>query len=153
MKKKLIFIVVGVLALGGAAFFVVGSAGVPVSPDVLMSKRGLDEYYTSEPMTEALPDVVTNLRGSGGKFIRIQASVVYRIGDELTEAASLFAANAARLQDAFTMFVSSKTLADVETAEQKNLLKEEMKELVGKIIFPEKKGRIEDLLFRDFKVQ
>jgi flagellar basal body-associated protein FliL len=154
MSKKVIILgTVGLLALGGAAFTIVATAGVPKPIDI--SLRGKDEYYVSDLLTYDLPEIVTNLRGAGGKFIKILVTAEYRIGPELEPAAAaqLFVSQEAKLQDRFIMLISAKTMADVETREHKKLLQEELKDLIQSVVFPEQLGRVEGILYRDFKIQ
>jgi len=154
MKKKIVFGSGGaIVALCGLAFTLVATAGVPEPVDT--SKRGTQEYYTSDVLTQDLPEILTNLRGTGGKYIQIIATVEYRIGPELepSEISGLFSARSAKLKDGFMMLLSEKTMSDVESREQKEILKEEVKSLIQKIVFPDKRGMVEAILFRDFKVQ
>ncbi|MAG55199.1 MAG: hypothetical protein CMJ83_02805 [Planctomycetes bacterium] len=143
----------GLLLLGGVAFMIVGSAGVPEPIDT--SKRGTKGYYTSDELAFDLAKIVTNLRGTNGEFIEILATAEYRVGPEIepAEAPGLFSAKAAKLQDRFLMLISSKQRKDVESKEQKEILKQEMRALIQKVVFPDQKGMIEDILFRDFKIQ
>ena len=153
MNKKILLIGVGVVVIGVAAFMVVASAGVPKPPPI--ADRGKDSYYTSDVLTQDMVEIMTNLRATKVTFVKIDSSVEYCIGEEMTEpeVPNLFLTKEAKLKDALMMLLSSKAPEDVASREQKELLKEEMKALIQKIIFPEKKGRVEGILFRDFKVQ
>ncbi len=154
MKKKL-FVGVGlVVLLGGSAFVVVATAGTPVPIDYGIP--GTDAYYTSDEIQQTLPDIMANLAlPQRSSYADIKATVVYRVGGPLSPevAAGRFPEGEARLRDAFIMLISSKTPADVQSAEQKELLKTEMKKKIQQIVFPEKHGRVEEILFREFAVQ
>ena len=122
MKKKL-FVGVGlVVLLGGSAFVVVATAGTPVPIDYGIP--GTDAYYTSDEIQQTLPDIMANLAlPQRSSYADIKATVVYRVGGPLSPevAAGRFPEGEARLRDAFIMLISSKTPADVQSAEQKEL--------------------------------
>lgn len=155
MKKKLLIGIGLFLGLGGAAFFVVGSAGVPKPIDP--STRGTPEYLTSEKITQQLPTIKSNIRSGGdvAKFVMIEASCEFRHGDELleAEATGMFTDAEPRLRDAFIMLLSTKAADDLQSAEQLSILKTEMKKRIQQIVFPEKRAVVEAILFREFRVQ
>ena len=154
MKKKL-FIGIGLLVtLGGSALVVVGMAGVP--EPVAYGEPGTPEYYTSESFEQQLPDIMVNLAvKERPTYVQIKATAVCRVGGPLTvaDASSLFSGAEAHVRDAFIMLIGSKTPEDVLFAEQKELLKTQMKDKIQKIVFPDKHGRVEKILFRQFQVQ
>lgn len=155
MKKKL-FIGIGLfVALGGSALVVVATAGVPEPIDY--GEPGTDEYYTSDTIEQSLPDITANLavKSTESKYVQIQATAVCRVGGPLAPegVSALFSSAEARLRDAFIMLISSKAPEDIHSAEQKELLKTQMKDKIQKIVFPEKHGRVEEILFRQFQVQ
>lgn len=155
MKKKLLIGVGLFLGLGGAAFMVVGSAGVPKPIDPTL--RGTPEYLTSETVSQVLPSITSNIQTGSemGGFAKIEATCEFRHGDELSsgEAVTMFTAADARLKDAFIMLLSTKTPDELKSAEQLNILKTEMKKRIQQIVFPEKRAVVENILFREFRVQ
>lgn len=154
MKKKL-FIGIGLLvALGGSALVVVGMAGVPEA--VAYGEPGRPEYYTSERFEQPLPDIMVNLAVKDRPtYLQIKATAVCRVGGPLkvVDTLGLFSAAEAHIRDAFIMLLGSKTPEDVLFAEQKEILKTQMKNKIQKIVFPQKHGRVEEILFRQFQVQ
>lgn len=154
-KKKLVFISGGALALGAAAFLVAGGAGVPEKPPPDYSAlRGTDAYYSAEPGTKDLPDFVGNLKGSQGRvFVKVGLSVVYRLGPELADAGPRFADRSALIMDRLHMVFGGKTYEDVEGAEKKLQIKDEIRRQLQDVLFPDKKGRVEDILYRAFYIQ
>ncbi len=154
MKKKH-FIGFGLfVALGGSALVVVGMAGAP--EPVLYGEPGTSEYYTSESFEQPLPDITVNLAvKERPTYVQIKATAVCRVGGPLKvgDTSGLFSDAEAHIRDAFIMLIGAKTPADVLFAEQKELLKTQMKDKIQKIVFPDNHGRVEEILFRQFQVQ
>jgi len=156
MKKKKLLVGTGLLLLlCCGAFFVVGSAALPIPVDP--STRGTPEYLTSEPITSRLPSFRGNIQSNGdvSTFVQLTASCVYRHGDELTEeeADAMFSDAEPRLRDALIMLLSTKSRAELESAEQLNILKAEIRKRLQQIVFPEKRAVVEVVLFREFQIQ
>ena len=113
------------------------------------------DNYTSDQITFDLPDITVNLKGAGGqRFLTMSATVVFRAGMEIEEEGpAVFEKKSMAVGDRMLLLLSDKTPEDLEGFEKKNLLKEEMRATIDRLVFPDKKGRVEDILFRDFKVQ
>ncbi len=152
MKKKLVSGLVGLVVVAGAAFFVVGSAGVPHKPPDYESTRGTDAYYTGDRLTKDLPDWVGNLSKSK-LFVKVGVTLEYRLGPELADASAVFSERNAEIRDVMLSLFAGKALEDVEGAEGKELVKQELRNRLQTVLFPDKKGRLEKVLFRDFYVQ
>ena len=153
-KKKIVMAGGGTVLLAGAAFAVVALMGVPKGKEDLSELRGTDAYYVSDQLTFDLPDITVNLKGAGGqRFLTLSSTVVYRIGSEIEDGNAVLEKRSMAVGDRLLLLLSDKTPSDLEGFEKKNLLKEEIRETIQRLVFPEKKGRIEDVLFRDFKIQ
>ena len=149
-KKKLMMGGGGVVVMCLLSFLVVSTMGVPGESRGPGPRPGEDAYYMGESQVRALPEILVNLKGSRGeKYLLVEASVLYRLGADLQEAESVFDKLLPSLQDRLNMLISSKTY-DVEN---KNLLKEEIRGIVEHLVFPDKHGRIEEVLFRKFQTQ
>lgn len=154
MKKKFIAVGGGGVLVLVAAFVTVSLMGVPAKKAELERQRGQESYYTGEAISRPLPDVVTNLKGTNGQgFLSLSSTVVYRLGEELDDAEPIFAARDPAIKDRLILILSDKTPADLEGFEKKSFLKEEIRRILNKVVFPEQRGRIEEVLFVDFKVQ
>ena len=153
-KKTLLGMVGGLVALGGAAFFVVGSVAVPSEGDDGSFKPGSEEYYTSDLQSAEIADVLVNLAGSRAqKFLEIKLTAKFRVGEDFEGTETIFEDKMPDILDKLNIYLSAKTLQDLEGAEAKQALKEEMLRLVNEAVFPEKHGRVEQLLYRGFAVQ
>lgn len=155
MKKKAIFTGFGGLAvIAAVAFVVVGSAGVPHAPPDYASQRGTESYYTGETRYEDLAPFIGNLKGSRSKlFVKVSVTVVYRLGPELGDAKSLFTERKAIIADRMNLVFGAKGFEDVEGAERRASIKEEIKAQLQAALFPDKRGRVEDVLYREFYIQ
>lgn len=155
MKKKAILAGGGgLVVLGVVAFMVVGSAGVPKAPPDYTSQRGQESYYSAELHYEDLAPFIGNLKGSRSKlFVKVSLTIVYRLGPEIADAKSLFTARKALLADRMNMVFGSKGFEEVEGAERRAAIKEELKAQIQSAIFPDKRGRVDDVLYREFYVQ
>jgi flagellar basal body-associated protein FliL len=153
-RKKLMMGGGGVTVLCLLALLVVSSMGIPGGNLGPGPRPGEDAYYMGEPQVRAMPEVLVNLKGSRGeKYLLVESSVIYRLGADLEEAESLFDRHLPSLQDRLNMLIGSKSYEDVEGVENKNLLKEEIRGIVEHLVFPDRHGRIEEVLFRKFQTQ
>ncbi|MSR75651.1 MAG: flagellar basal body-associated FliL family protein [Planctomycetes bacterium] len=155
MKKKPFVAGLGGLGVIAAiAFFVVGSAGVPHAPPDYTTQRGTETYYTGETRYEDLAPFIGNLKGSRSKlFVKVSITVVYRLGPEILAAKLLFTERKAIIADRLNLIFGAKGFEDVEGAEHRGAIKEEIKTQLQAALFPDKRGRIEDILYREFYVQ
>lgn len=153
-KKVLIGAVGGLLAVGGAAFFVVGSVGAPGGADEPRLERGTEEYYSSDRMTVPLEKVIANPAGTAGKrFVEVTLSVEYRIGEEIEDPVVHWEGKTARVTHEILTLLSRKTVADLEGAENKERLAQELTYAIQEAVFPDKKGRIEAVYYTSFAIQ
>ena len=153
MKKKMILGGCLSLALAGAAFTIVGMMGVP---ERKLPPRGTDEYYTSKLALYELPEISVNLKDNrGSQYLQVQISVQYVMGEEIegNDASKQFDEKMALIDDRLNMLLSDKSYADVRGSDNKILIKEEIRRILQKVVFPEQKGRIEEILFRRFYTQ
>lgn len=153
-KKAMISGVGGLVAIAAVAFAVVGSAGVPHLPPDYTAQRGTESYYSGEPRYEDLAPFIGNLKGSRSKlFVKVSITVVYRLGPELADAKSLFTERKAIIADRLNFIFGAKGFEDVEGAEHRGAIKEEIKTQLQAALFPDKRGRVEDILYREFYIQ
>lgn len=152
MNKKLIMAVVGLVVLGGGAFVVVGSAGVPEDPNA--PKPGEDRYYTGDQLQWPIEDLLVNLTGARGQtYLELSLQLRYRCGEGVENQETIFEENDAKVRDRLNILLSSKTVADLEGAENKQALKQEIRRALDEAIFPEQMGRVEEVYFAKFAVQ
>lgn len=151
-KKSLIAVVGGLVALGGAAFFVVGSAAVPGSDQG--PKPGSDAYYTSEVMEHPVEGLLVNLAGARSQtYLELSILVRYRTGPGVKSPEGVFAAQDAKVRDRLNILLSNKTVADLEGSEKKQALKHEIRRALDEAIFPDQAGRVEEIFYSKFSVQ
>ena len=176
MKKPAIFAGIGVLVCAAAAFGVAGIVKPIEQPSEWKSKRGTDAYYIGEEEVYELADINVNLKGADGqKYLSVGIGVSYKLGAELVEEHKAAAKEGGggghggdkkgagppgpfdkaklELKDRLTMLLSNKTQADIEGKEKKQILKQEILEEVQAAVFPDKKGRIENVYIKNLLIQ
>lgn len=155
MNKKLILIGGGgLVVVVGAAFFIVGSAGVPKAEPNYDAIRGTEAYYSGAEEFVDLAEFMGNLKGSQTqRFVKLALTVVFRTSPESADAASVFVSQKAAIMDRLHLIFNGKSLEDIDGAERKELIKEEIKGHLQLLLFPDKKARIERVLYREFFVQ
>jgi len=141
-KKKsplmLIIIIVVVLAAFGAGGYFFLSKGSLKSPDA--EKTTNITYYP-------LKSFVTNLAGDQGtRYLKV--TMQFGISDpSLSEELK---ANSVAIRDAIIAILSSKMYDDIASEDGKQLLKEQIKHAVNRIL---KKGKIDEVFFTEFVIQ
>ena len=153
MSKKIIFGGILFLTLAGAAFTIVGVMGVP---ERKLPPRGSDEYYTSPLLQYELAEINVNLKDKGGsQYLQVVMTVQYVIGEEIEgeNASSVFVEKTAKIEDKLNLLLSDKTYEEVNGKDDKELIKEEIRRILQQVVFPDKMGRIEEVLFRKFYTQ
>jgi flagellar basal body-associated protein FliL len=155
MKKKAIIIGGGgLVVVAGAALAIVSMSGVPKKPPDYESIRGTEAYYSGPKAEYDLPDFMGNLKGAQAqRVVKVGLTIEYRLGPEISDANAIFSTRKAAIMDCLHRVFANKTVDDVEGSERKDLLKEEVRAQLQTILFPDKKGRIEGVLYRDFFVQ
>lgn len=156
-KKKMMIFGGSALALVAASLILV-TAGIPSGAASSAHLRGTDAYYAnSEPATaEAVGgQLLTNL--SDNTIAKIQFNAEYRIGlewaDESPEAAATaFTKSTAKVRSALIVMMGSKTSKDLRGS---NLLvfKEEVVQMLNRVVFPESMARVDDIVFETLLVQ
>ena len=171
-KKALVFGLVGVVAVGAAAF-VFASAGTPEKDhksEDLKKLRGTEAYYADQK-TEVANDIggelVANL--AGGSFVKLKLDVEYRPGMEWEKtlhdlaaagkgdpkagpAGAYFAEKNSKVRSALILTLGRKSVEQLQGA---NLLlfKEELVRMINDLLFPDKVARVEDVYFKDWVIQ
>ena len=90
------------------------------------------------------PDAVEarlGLRGGGGE------------GGSRAEAPPLQGSVATAVRDRIILLLNAKSIDDLEGRDKKELLKKEIREELEPLIFPDKDGEIETVLFKDLLIQ
>jgi flagellar basal body-associated protein FliL len=152
--KKILMIVLPVVAVLMTAAVVVGGAGTHEAPVDWATRRGQDSYYQQEVLEIDLKDINVNLKGTDGqRYLWVGISVAYKVGQDVKDAKAPFTKGESDLRDRLTLLLSNKGIADLDSTEKKKLLKHEILEQVQHAIFPDKTGRIEDVHYRNFLIQ
>lgn len=152
-KKRMAISGLTGMCLAVAAFAVVSMVGVP---DRRPATPGTDDYYISGPLEQPLPKVITNLRSNRGKTVfSLEAVAVYELGRELRErygdAGPLFAENENRIKDRLNRLILTKDLNSVQGPDNQALLAQQIREIIQRLVFPEQKGRIIEILFVSYR--
>jgi flagellar basal body-associated protein FliL len=161
-KGKPLGLVLSVLAIGAAAG-VGATLAIPRPPaSDSNSNRQVEtlEFF-------AIPEVKANLANSAGRhfcMVDLQInfrtknldSVRMRLGLRSESSVSvepLGGAIGTAARDRLILLLASKGMEDLEGREKKDLLKKEIEAELAPIVFPDKDGEIEAVLFKDFLIQ
>ena len=156
-KKKIIGAIGGVVALAGAAFILVTS-GIPSSASNLSHLRGTDAYYTeATPQTQVGVggELLTNLADK--TIAKMTFNAEFRVGrewaaDSPDAAAAAFAKNTTRVRSALIVMMGSKTSSDLRGSSLLTF-KEEVVQMLNRIVFPDGMARVDDIVFETLLVQ
>lgn len=144
----------GTLGVCLAAIFVVSAVGVPRRESPWDRLRGTEAYFTGDELNYEIPQVIANLVNEKvPRLLQLGITVVYRLGPEVPDGAALFKARNPQLQDRLLILLAAKSFAEIDRGAAKDLLKQEIIDLVEAVVFPDGKGRIERVLFRDYYVE
>jgi flagellar FliL protein len=103
--------------------------------------------------TVELTDILVNLAGtSGRRYLKMALMLEFKAPDPATIILQS-EARKAELRDSLITLLSGKTLESLDGSDNKNLLKLEIIEHLGPILFENQKGRIEWVYYKDFLTQ
>lgn len=116
-------------------------------------------YYAMRPAAAKknllrLPIQIVNLSGTNGtRYLKIELSLEYATTDEAASALA-FEANKTIMNDTLIMLLSSKTIATVDGYENKEILKEEIRQKFHKILaLPKEVLTITAVYYQTFLIQ
>jgi flagellar basal body-associated protein FliL len=168
-RRKILLLGLPVL---GAILGVVATMAVPKANSAGKAKEKEEDGPESH-INFCIPDVKANLARSGGlhfcgaEFLvqvktRKPDALEMRLGlrgggggegGARSEAPPLQGPVATAVRDRIILLLNAKSIDDLEGRDKKELLKKEIREELETIIFPDKDGEIETVLFKDLLIQ
>lgn len=153
MKKKFIVPAGLAIVIGGAAFGVVAMSGKPDAVTDWAAMRGTESYYLPEEKEFEITEVLANVMDGDGAMFRGNVTLIYQLGPELPEAESIFRRKTTLLRDRLVMIFSSRPRKELLSYEHKVAIKKSIEREFESLVFPDKKGRIRDVLFPLYVIQ
>ncbi len=153
--KTLLIALAGVVVLMGGAFAFVTIAVPPPAETEAASAEDLDPSADWEEEQYRLEVQYVNLAGTQGKRY-LKVGVTFRfLSPSPSKDLARFAEEDTLVKDHLLMLLSGKTLEDIDGAETKRLLKQEILETLNTALFsePDNPGRIEQVYYYEFLVQ
>ena len=100
-----------------------------------------------------VPEVMVNLKGTSKKrILRLHINLMYETTHkELAEVR--FLEKTPELKDTLTTLLTEKTLVELESREDLNRLRVELKDELNKVVFPDGLGEVKKVYYQDFIVQ
>ena len=146
MKMVLMIGLPLILFQAGIAYFLISKIAQPQQAVADVAEEEQDD--SGEPgLLYMVPDVIVNPAGTQGiRFLNITLALEFTNPDvekELTE-------KEVQLRDILIGILVSKTLEDIDSSEEKDMLKEEIREKVNGLL---KSGKIRKVYFSNFVMQ
>ena len=113
-------------------------------------EKSIDELPTS---LHSMPSLIVNLSGTMGKrYLKLALVIEYKSRTpEITE--KLFKTQSVFINDTLIMLLSSKTIGAIDGYAKKELLKEEIRQKLQKILFSDNKGKVTNIYYKSFLIQ
>lgn len=150
-RKPFGFVAVALAAAGGAVAITL-LMSVPSQDDPLAGIRGTEAYYGAQARERQFPAVLVNLRGDDRHF-ETSVTVAYRSGPDLTDAEARFDVREARVRDLLVCGLSEAALGDVDEPAVMMVLLERLRADVDRVVFPDRRGRVERIFIEPFAVR
>ena len=142
-----------VVIIGGAFLFT--TFAVPKAAPGEEGVEGEDGIAEEELELAAydVPELLVNLKDSRMKnVVKIHINLLYRFKDpDMT--VTVFEEKDPEIRNALILLLSEKTVEDVEGSEPKELLREEIREALNRVVFPKARGEITKVHYVDFIVK
>ncbi|XLM19823.1 flagellar basal body-associated FliL family protein [Chromobacterium piscinae] len=151
-KLMLIVIVLLILllvAVGGLAAYMFTSMDKPAGAQTEQVKEKPKKKHEGPPIFEKMDTFVVNLAGNDGSLLQVDMQA--ELGDE--EAKKKFTDYAPKIRSAVILLLSSKTAAEVSTADGKVKLKAQVKQIINEAMDAGEDPVVDSVLFTSFIIQ
>ena len=152
-KLMLIVIVLLILvlaAVGGLAAYMFTSMGkAPAGAQAEQVKEKPKKKHDGPPIFEKMDTFVVNLAGNDGSLLQVDMQA--ELGDE--EAKKKFTDYGPKIRSAVILLLSSKSAAEVSTAEGKVKLKAQVKQIINESMDAGDEPVVDSVLFTSFIIQ
>ncbi|AVG18013.1 MULTISPECIES: flagellar basal body-associated FliL family protein [Chromobacteriaceae] len=151
-KLMLIVIILLILvlgAVGGLAAYMFTNMNKPAGAQAEQVHEKPKKKHDGPPIFEKMDTFVVNLAGNDGSLLQIDMQA--ELGDE--EAKKKFTDYAPKVRSAVILLLSSKTAAEVSTAEGKVKLKAQVKQIINEAMDAGEEPVVDSVLFTSFIIQ
>ncbi|MBX9268912.1 flagellar basal body-associated FliL family protein [Chromobacterium violaceum] len=149
MLIVIILLILVLAAVGGLAAYMFTNMNKPAGAQAEQVQQKPKKKHEGPPIFEKMDTFVVNLAGNDGSLLQIDMQA--ELGDE--EAKKKFADYAPKVRSAVILLLSSKTAAEVSTAEGKVKLKAQVKQIINEAMDAGEEPVVESVLFTSFIIQ
>ena len=113
-------------------------------------EKSIDELPT---ILHPMPSLIVNISGTMGKrYLKLSLVIEYKTRKpEITK--KLFNTQSVFINDTLIMLLSSKTIDAIDGYAKKELLKEEIRQKLQKVLFSDATGKITNIYYKSFLIQ
>lgn len=153
---KLLLVIFGALgtSVGAVALMTPAASGPAWTDGHLARMRGRDVYYAEGEERFRTGPIQVQLRGRQPAMVLVLTITwTCRRGLETGDPAPLAERQKPRLLDALQIYFSDCTPDRFETAKERYRLKREVRDLIGRTVFPGQEARVERVWFEQLALQ